>query len=134
MMLYYTRMHPTFFLTATSKTYPTLPYQKIKDDILGKRYALSLTFVGATRAQKLNREYRGKTYIPNVLSFPLDEKTGEVYITPAVAKKQAHSYNMSVPGYIGFLFIHALLHLKGYDHGATMDKAEDRYCRKYDLR
>jgi rRNA maturation RNase YbeY len=66
--------------------------------------------------------------------FPLDDTAGEIYIAPSVAKKQAHKYNMSVDGYIGFLFIHALLHLKGYDHGATMDKAEKRYCNKYHLR
>ena len=106
----------------------------MKDDILGKQYALSLAFIGATRAQRLNQEHRGKTYVPNVLSFPLDNTAGEIYIAPSVAKKQAHKYNMSVDGYIGFLFIHALLHLKGYDHGATMDKAEKRYCNKYHLR
>lgn len=124
----------TLILTATARSYPRHPYQKIKDDILGRSYTVSLAFVGATRAQALNTQYRNKTYVPNVLSFPLDEKTGEVYITPQVAKREAHKFNMTVNGYIGFLFIHALLHLKGMDHGDTMDKAEKKYCRKYDLR
>ena len=123
----------TLTLTATARSYPHHPYQKIKDDILGKSYAVSLAFVGAVRAQSLNKQYRNKTYTPNVLSFPLDEKTGEVFITPEVAKREAHKFGMSVDGYIGFLFIHALLHLKGLDHGDTMDKAERKYCLKYDL-
>ena len=121
-------------ITATARSYPRLPYQEMKDDILGKGYRLSLVFVGKTRAQALNKEYRNKTYVPNVLSFPLDEKTGEVFISPAVAKTQAHRYGLSPRGYIGFLFIHALLHLKGLDHGDTMEKAEAKYSQKYGLR
>jgi probable rRNA maturation factor len=123
----------TFSITATVRNYPLHPYAHIKDDILGKKYSASLAFVGATRAQALNKQYRQKTYVPNVLSFPLDAHTGEIFITPAVAKKEAHKFNMSTDGYIGFLFIHALLHLKGLDHGDTMDKAEKKYCLKYNL-
>lgn len=124
----------TFTLTSKARSYPTLPYAAIKDDILGKKYVLSLSFVGGTTAQKLNKQYRNKTYVPNVLSFPLDESMGEIFITPTVAAREAHKYSMSKNGYIGFLFIHALLHLKGLDHGDTMDKAEKKYCLKYNLR
>jgi len=118
---------------ASARSYPKHPYQTMKDDILGRSYDLSLTFIGAHRARELNRAYRSKTYVPNVLSFPLDAHTGEIFICPHVAKTQAHRYNMSTNGYIGFLFIHALLHLKGLDHGDTMDTAETKYCVKYKL-
>lgn len=121
-------------ITSTARAYPTLPYEQMKDDILGKGYRLSLVFVGGTRAQKLNQQYRNKDYVPNVLSFPLDETTGEIYIAPTVAKKEAHRFNLSPRGYIGFLFIHGLLHLKGHQHGDTMEKAEARYIKKYQLR
>ena len=121
-------------ITVTTRSFPKLPYQTMKDDILGKGYRLSLVFVGSTRAQKLNQQYRQKDYVPNVLSFPLDETTGEIYIAPVVAKTQAPKYNLSPRGYVGFLFIHALLHLKGYAHGDTMDKAEQKFVKKYDLR
>jgi len=124
----------TLIITATARKYPSLPYQKIKDDILGKSYIASLAFIGATRAQALNKQYRKKTYVPNVLSFPLNENMGEIYITPMVAKRESSKFGMSKDGYIGFLFIHALLHLKGLDHGDTMDKAEKKYCLKYGLR
>ena len=124
----------TFSITATAKSYPNLPFEAIKSDILGKKYQLSLAFVGGTRAQKLNAQYRNKTYTPNVLSFPLEEKIGEIYITPTIAKKEAKKFSMTPKGYIGFLFIHACLHLKGLDHGDTMDKAEKKYCTKYKLR
>lgn len=123
-----------FSITSAVKNYPTQhPYEQMKNDILGKKYSLSLAFVGATTAQKLNVEHRKKTYVPNVLSFPLTDDTGEIFITPAVAKKEAKRFAMTIDGYIGFLFVHALLHLKGLDHGDTMDKAEKKYCRKYAL-
>lgn len=123
----------TFCITTTAKSYPKLPYESIKNDILGKRYTVSLAFVGGTRAQALNKAYRNKTYIPNVLSFPLDTSTGEIYITPTIARKEAKKFNMTPNGYIGFLFIHGCLHLKGHDHGDHMDKLEQKYCTKYGL-
>ena len=123
----------TFSLSTTVKKYPTHPYETIKNDILGKKYTLSLAFIGSTQAQRLNREHRKKTYVPNVLSFPLTDDTGEIFITPTVALKEAKKFAMTVDGYIGFLFVHALLHLKGFDHGDTMEKAEKKYCGTYNL-
>lgn len=105
----------------------------MKEDILGKTYQLSLTFIGKKRAETLNRKYRNKSYSPNILSFPLTDTHGEVYICPDVAKRGARDHNMSYSGFVGFLFIHGLLHLKGYHHGATMSTAEKRYKSKYRL-
>ncbi len=113
---------------------PRLPYEAIARDILGARYALSLVFVGNHKSRALNKIYRQKTYTPNVLSFPLSETEGEVFINPHVAQKEAPKFGMSTTGFIGFLFIHALLHLKGYDHGDTMERAETRYLKKYGLK
>lgn len=110
---------------------PRLPYQEITEAIAGKRYQLSIIFVGETRAQSLNEKYRNKSYIPNVLSFPLDDTTGEIYICPSVAKREAKNFDLSVKGYIAFLLIHGLLHLKGHDHGATMEKLERKYVRAF---
>lgn len=123
----------TFAISSSVKTYPAHPYAEIKDTILGKKYTISLAFIGDAKAQKLNQEHRKKSYVPNVLSFPLDDQNGEIFIAPSVAKKEAKKFDMTVDGYIGFLFIHALLHLKGLDHSDTMDKAEKKYCLKYNL-
>ncbi len=121
-------------ISKSAKTYPKLPYEAMKDAILGKKYSLSLIFIGATRAQALNLTHRKATYVPNVLSFPLDNTTGEIYITPHVAKTECKKYGMTPNGYIGFLFIHGLLHLKGYPHGATMDTAEKKYTARFGLK
>ncbi len=127
-----TRMSVT--ISHTTRTYPTLPFKAMKEAILGATYELSLTFVGEKRAQTLNKQYRNKEYIPNVLSFPLNTQTGEIYITPKVAEKEAYRFSLSPKGYIGYLFIHGLLHLKGYPHGATMDRLEKKYCTLFKLK
>lgn len=118
-------------VSSTIKLYPKHPYADIKDAILGKSYQLSLIFIGEKKAAALNTNYRQKTYSPNVLSFPLDTKIGEIYICPAVANKEAHEYHKTPEGYIAFLFIHGLLHLKGHDHGATMEALERRYVKRF---
>jgi len=124
---------PTFSLSSTVRTYPKGDYEIIKRDIIGARYHVSLTFVGPDRARAFNEAHRGKSYVPNVLSFPLDETTGEIIICPLVAKREAKKFNLSYQGYVVYLFIHGLLHLKGYDHGATMEALETRYKRKYSV-
>ena len=121
-------------ISQTTKSFPKHTYAEMKDAILGKKYSLSLIFVGEKRAQQLNKQYRDGDYIPNVLSFPLDKNNGEIYITPCIATKESKKFSMTPNGYIGFLFIHGLLHLKGYPHGATMEKAEKKYCAQFKLK
>lgn len=115
-------------------SYPIWPYQEIKNAILGSQYELSLSFIGADRAKRLNLEYRKKEYVPNVLSFPLSEKIGDIFICPKVAAKEARDFNMSERGYVAFLFIHGCLHLKGHDHGVSMEKLEKKYLTKYKIK
>lgn len=122
-------------ITTTVKTYPQKhPYQEIADKILGKRYELSLVFIGKARATSLNQQYRNKSYSPNVLSFPLDDQTGEIFICPQVAKCEAADYDLTPDAYVAFLFIHGCLHLKGHDHGDTMDKLELKYLKQFGFR
>jgi probable rRNA maturation factor len=122
-----------FSLSSTVHSYPIWSYEAIKNAILGTSYNLSLAFVGKSRAQKLNITYRNKDYVPNVLSFPLDTKAGEIFICPEVAKAQAKDFGLSVEGYVAYLFIHGCVHLKGHDHGATMDTLEQKYVKQFHI-
>lgn len=124
---------PLFSLSSTIAHYPKFPYQEIKDAILGKKYNLSLAFIGTKRAQKLNVEYRKKTYVPNVLSFPLSDSIGEIYICPEISYPEAKDFNLTKDGYIAFLFIHGVLHLKGHDHGDKMESLERRYVKQFKI-
>lgn len=118
-------------LSNTTKSRPSIPFAKIKDDILGQDYQLSLSLVGEKRAREINRRSRQKTYAPNVLSFPLSGKAGEIYLTPQVAKREAPNFNHSFKHHLTFLYIHGLLHLKGLDHGPRMERLEEQYLAKY---
>ena len=76
--------------------------------------------------QKLNREYRNKDSVTDVISFALEDddtfiKTdvrvlGDIYICLKKARDQAILYKHSFLREISFLSIHGLLHLLGYDH------------------
>jgi rRNA maturation RNase YbeY len=107
----------------TRSTTPAFPFAKALEKVL-PGWELSLVFAGETRAQALNIELRNKDYVPNVLSYVSGKNSGEIIICPSVARKQAPSYGLSYTAMVGFLFIHGLLHLKGMQHGATMDKQE----------
>ncbi len=125
-------METPLVISSTVNTYPKqLPFAAIKTAILGATYDLSLAFIGEKRAATLNQKYRNKSYTPNVLSFPLTEKVGEIFICPAVAKREAASFSLSAEGYVAYLFIHGCLHLKGHDHGDTMDKLERKYLKAF---
>ncbi len=115
----------------TTRTFPRLPYEKVASDIMGSNYQLSLVFVGEERGRQINLQSRNKSYSPNVLSFPLSKKAGEIYITLAVAKRECSRFNHSYQKHVLYLFIHGLLHLKGLDHGKKMDILEEKYLEKY---
>lgn len=125
----------TFSLTTTVKKYPkNIPYEDIKRKVLGAKYDLSLVFVGKKRAATINKISRKKSYAPNVLSFPLTDSSGEIIICPDTTKGEAQKFNLSHDGYIAFLFIHGLLHLKGHDHGDTMDVLEQKYLKSFKIK
>lgn len=117
----------------TRKALPRLPFERMKQAVLGNGYELSLVFSGPKRARALNRAHRKKSYVPNVLAFPLSERTGEIFITPTIAEKEAGAYGLPPRAYIGYLFIHGLLHLKGHAHGSTMDKRERLLCKRFGI-
>ena len=122
----------TFAIHRTTKgKLPRLPFERIKNNILGKHYVLSVVFIGDIRAKALNKKYRKKNSVPNVLSFPLEKDEGEIFINPNKARKDAHLFDMSTTHFIGYLFIHGLLHLKGLEHGSTMNTAENKACKKF---
>ncbi len=118
-------MNSNFEITnKTKSTPPRVPFEKIKDYVLGKNYNLSLVFVGNSRSRKLNFAYRGKDRPTNILSYTLDKNNGEIFIAPDVLKKQVKEFQRNYKNLLAFIFIHGLLHLKGFDHGSRMERAE----------
>jgi ssRNA-specific RNase YbeY (16S rRNA maturation enzyme) len=127
-----------FQITNLTKQHPPAggPWEKIKEKVLGKKYELSLVLAGNALMKKLNLKYPPrvgertqieagwrKNKIAAVLSFPLSKNQGEILINLSQKK---HSPV--------FLFIHALLHLKGLEHNAKMEEQEKELMERYGQR
>ena len=90
---------------------------------------VSVSFVSNQEIRNLNKIYRNKDSVTDVLSFPLlsdgkadvNQETGyvllgDVVISLETAFKQAHNFGHSLEREVGFLTVHSMLHLLGYDH------------------
>ena len=113
------------------KDLPRINFSDIKNKILGKKYELSLVFVGKTKIQELNKNYRNKNEPTDILSFQISKNEGEVFINPDMARKKSKDFNQSYKKYLVYLVIHGLLHLKGMEHGSRMEKAEIKFLKKF---
>ena len=101
----------------------------LNEENFGRGAEISVSFVNNEEIRRLNAFYRHKDISTDVLSFPLGEngvydinpKTkacclGDVVISMETAVKQAQVYGHSLQREIGFLTVHSMLHLLGYDH------------------
>ncbi|MBQ2973235.1 MAG: rRNA maturation RNase YbeY [Clostridia bacterium] len=90
---------------------------------------VSVTFVDDEEIHKLNKQFRNIDRSTDVLSFPLGENgvydinhdtgakmLGDIVISIPHAIDQADRYGHSLQREIGFLTVHSMLHLLGYDH------------------
>lgn len=92
------------------------------------RYAeISLLLLDKTEAQAYNRDYRGKDYATNVLSFALNEGEdfslssqptlyGDLIICPQIVEHEAKVQGKPLHAHYAHLVIHGTLHLIGFDH------------------
>jgi rRNA maturation RNase YbeY len=110
-------------------------FQKIKNDILGKEYSLSIAFVDAQKMQEVNKKYRKKNKPTNILSFPFSKTEGEILLCEEVIKKEVKervkTEGRTYKKWLGFLVIHGMLHLKGYEHSSKMERLEQEYDQKH---
>lgn len=101
----------------------------LQEEHFGDDAEVSVCFVDNQRIHELNKAYRNVDRETDVLSFPLGENgvydtnmntgaklLGDIVISVPKAMEQAKVYNHSLQREIGFLTVHSMLHLLGYDH------------------
>ncbi len=98
--------------------------------VVVKRYKItkeiSVALLYPEEIKKLNKLYRQKNKVTDVLSFNLDDKNilGEIVICLAQAKKQAKEKKTSLQAELKLLLAHGTLHLLGYDHERSEVEAD----------
>ncbi len=110
-----------------------LDYQEIDFPV-----EISLTFVDNEEIHELNKEYREKDSATDVLSFPMFENgeieyddesdepcaIGDIVVSLERAAEQAEEYGHSLEREVGFLCVHSVLHLLGFDHEISQEDEE----------
>ena len=131
---------------ATLKRRPIEKFAATLEHEVAKGKPFDCLITGDAEFRRLNRDFRGKDYATDVLSFPSadprlpgpapDPNLGDLAISLARARAQARSYGHSVEDEIRILMLHGVLHLLGYDHesdNGRMARAEKQWRARLGL-
>jgi probable rRNA maturation factor len=86
---------------------------------------IGLRIVDEAEGRTLNRDYRGKDYATNVLTFALNEGEdplpgmplfGDIVLTAPVVEREAREQGKTLEAHCAHLVVHSMLHLQGFDH------------------
>jgi probable rRNA maturation factor len=103
---------------------PELVERWVRATLLGPA-ELTIRFVDSAEGQTLNRDYRGKDYATNVLTFAYnkgeelaeDEPTqADIVLCTDVLQREADEQKKTVEEHAAHLVVHGVLHAQGYDH------------------
>lgn len=107
--------------------------------VAGRRedWELAIRLVDEAESQQLNRDYRGRDYPTNVLSFPAElppgvtlPLLGDLVLCAPVVEREAAEQGKPVDGHWAHLTVHGVLHLLGFDHMTSAEaeamEAEER--------
>lgn len=83
---------------------------------------VTLRFVDEAEGRQLNRDYRGRDYPTNVLTFAYGPDpqsgalSGDIVLCAPVVEREAADQGKPLAAHYAHLSIHGMLHLQGYDH------------------
>jgi probable rRNA maturation factor len=94
----------------------------------GKSGDVCLLFTDDDNIRRLNKQYRDKDSVTDVLSFPSEEEgfLGDIALSLPRAAEQAREFGHSEEREAAFLVAHSMLHLFGYDHETEEQEKEMR--------
>jgi probable rRNA maturation factor len=88
---------------------------------------LTVRFVAEEESRQLNRDYRGKDYATNVLSFAYEASErvhGDLVLCLPIVEREAKHQKKALEAHFAHMVVHGMLHLQGYDHETGSDDAE----------
>ena len=91
---------------------------------------LAIRFVDAEEGRALNRDFRGKDYATNVLTFAYTEDEdsevtqADIVLCTDVLQREAEEQEKSLESHTAHLVVHGVLHAQGYDHDTDEEAAE----------
>jgi probable rRNA maturation factor len=82
---------------------------------------VTLRLVDDAEGRQLNRDYRGKDYATNVLTFaygtdPAGTVSGDIVLCTPVIAREAAAQDKPLTTHYAHMVVHGMLHLQGYDH------------------
>lgn len=96
---------------------------------------VTVRFVDAAEGQRLNREFRGKDYATNVLSFCYEENpvVGDLVLCVPVVLREAGEQGKPATAHFAHMVVHGMLHLQGYDHEAGKRDAQRMEAKEREI-
>ena len=82
---------------------------------------IAVRIVGTEEGRALNRQYRGKDYATNVLTFDYARQpvvSADLVLCAPVVEREAKEQGKTLEAHYAHLLVHGALHAQGYDHEA----------------
>jgi probable rRNA maturation factor len=89
---------------------------------------ITVRVVGAAEGRTLNREFRGKDYATNVLTFAYSQQPltmADLVLCAPVVAREAREQRKPLAEHVAHLVVHGTLHAQGYDHEEDEDAANE---------
>ncbi|HZF84447.1 MAG TPA: rRNA maturation RNase YbeY [Burkholderiaceae bacterium] len=97
---------------------------------------LTVRIVDAEEGQRLNREFRGKDYATNVLTFDYVQSPmvmADLVLCAPVVAREARELRVTLADHYAHLLVHGTLHAQGWDHETGEADAEAMEAREIEI-
>ena len=97
---------------------------------------ITVRIVGQEEGQMLNRDYRGKDYATNVLTFDYTQEpvvTADLVLCAPVVAREAQENGKTLQAHYAHLLVHGTLHAQGWDHETSDEDAQEMEAYEIDI-
>ena len=126
-------------LTAAARHRAALPRHKVARWIrhaLARDGEITVRIVDTEEGQALNRDFRGKDYATNVLTFDYAHEpvvAADLVLCAPVVAREAREQRKTLQAHYAHLLVHGTLHAQGWDHETSAADAEAMEAREIEI-